>query len=139
MDLAKRPITFDNMHTHIIQRRVDMGGSFKKLKLLFSQDFERAKYDPDLINLWLEAKFLESLINKTINEYMCFLWESIFWENRELHEGVMHLVHIWTQLPINLSKQLHGKSILGQNCLYNQIESNIMSSLLILVHPNGLQ
>ena len=49
---------------------------------------------------------------------MCFLWDSIFWANQESYERVMHLLYIWAQLLIKLSKQLHEKNILCQNLSY---------------------
>ena len=58
MNLAKRPVTVGNMHTDIIEWKVEVGGNFQKVKreVPFSQDAELAKYDSNLINLWLKAK-----------------------------------------------------------------------------------
>ena len=54
-------------------------GVFKKLKEVpLSQDAELAKYDPNLINLWLEAKFLNSYFMQTINKYMCYMGFQLF-------------------------------------------------------------
>ena len=46
-------------------------GIFKKFKEVpFSQDDESTKYDPNLIKLSLEAKFLKKYFMQTINKYM---------------------------------------------------------------------
>ena len=61
---------------------------------------------------------------------MIFLIYWTTWANQESYEGVMHLLYIWAQLLIKLSKQLHEKNILCQNLSF-------WYTGLLVVDPSG--